>query len=84
MKHIELLQTNYGACISIDHVPEEYKTLWESINYHTKAGGRVCQEELAKAYQHANIHEARGDTQGKCFRGSTGEVICEGDKIGDL
>jgi len=62
-----------------------YKTLWESIDHHTNANGDICAGQLATAYQHANIHEVgRRDAQGKCFRGSNDEVICEGDRIGDL
>lgn len=83
-KHIDSLRKDTDNCLSIDQVPSEYKILWESINYHTKADNLVCQDHLAKAYMHANIHEARTDTKGKCFRGTNGEIICEGDRIGAL
>lgn len=66
-KHFDMGDRNKDEVITRDEVPEEYKTFFESIDYHTSNDGKVSLSELMNAYKYANIYEAREGTQGKCF-----------------
>lgn len=66
-KHFDKGDRNKDEVITIDEVPEEYKTFFESIDYHTSNDGKVSLSELMNAYKYANVYEARAGTKGKCF-----------------
>lgn len=66
-KHFDWGDKNKDEVLTRDEIPDEYKTFFESIDYHTSNDGKVSLSELMNAYKYANVYEARAGTSGKCF-----------------